>query len=63
MLYSSSRTSLKDGLGKALFVDDYFFSDAVRFAGGVVWCGVFVLANDIGISCVTLCLHIVGLSE
>ena len=28
MLYSSSRTSLKDGLGKALFVDDYFFSDA-----------------------------------
>jgi twinfilin-like protein len=27
MLYSSSRTSLKDGLGKALFVDDYFFSD------------------------------------
>ncbi len=27
MLYASSRTCLKEGLGKALFIDDYFFSE------------------------------------
>ena len=36
MLYSSSRTSLKDGLGKALFIDDYFFSDIVRMQISIV---------------------------
>lgn len=29
MLYASSRTCLKEGLGKALFLEDYFFSDIV----------------------------------
>ncbi len=49
MLYSSSRTSLKDGLGKALFIDDYFFSDIVRHRNIMrlfAHCGELLHGND-----------------